>query len=349
MAMATLLPEEIQVDIHLRLPLKSIGICRCVCKLWCSLLCDPSFVKTRLNQTVHTNKNHRLIISHSKYCSDINPTIYSIDYASISASSLSLSLSLELIPSSFKCIASGTIGKDDDNSICIWNPMTGEYKKIESGCDFMVEYDGYNFRYGFGNDNLIGDYKVVRIGKYLGLFDGKVYTLASNSWRRVGSGKHYEFSRERRYPGVLLNGALHWLGCVTTGKEGSSEVIVAFDVSSERSIHLPFPDGIIAPPPELGDDDDLNKDVGGLGDCLCLSVVRFVWIDVWVMQEYGVQESWIKQFTFEYGAWNIPLSSSRYSFCKPIWSFENCEILLDTSEGLLFCFCMIRKLEELEE
>ncbi|XP_026409930.1 F-box/kelch-repeat protein At3g06240-like [Papaver somniferum] len=231
-------------------------------------------------------------------------------------------------------IASGTIGVDDDNSIFIWNPTTGEYKKIESECDFVVEYDGYNFRYGFGHDNIIEDYKVVKIGKGSGCFDVQVYTLGLNCWRSGGSVKHYKFSRRRRYPGLLLKGALHWLGRVTTVQEGSSEVIVAFDVSRERLIHLPFPDGITAPPQELGNDDRYTI-VGGLGDCLCLSVVTFLWIDIWVMREYGVQESWIKQFTFEYGAWDAPPSSSRFSFCKPLWFFENSEILLDTFEDLL--------------
>ncbi|KAG5547493.1 hypothetical protein RHGRI_013248 [Rhododendron griersonianum] len=39
------LPDDILVDILSRLQAKVVGQCKCICKHWCSLIEDPSFVE----------------------------------------------------------------------------------------------------------------------------------------------------------------------------------------------------------------------------------------------------------------------------------------------------------------
>ncbi|XP_026404913.1 F-box/kelch-repeat protein At3g23880-like [Papaver somniferum] len=352
--------EEIQVEILIKLPVNSISICRCVCKFWYTLLNNPRFIK---NQLIRSNNNPRLLLTHSRYWSGKDPKIYSIDYDSIlspPSSSVSLAISCE-----YECngavkldypfinepriefqllgscdglvsfgVSSGTLDVDQENSICIWNPSIGEYKKISMPfSDFIggQEWDWKcNARYGIGYDCIVDDYKLVRIGdsENSGRFQVEVYTLGLDSWKTVEF-ICYSFRHGiRRFPGVLLNGTLHWLG-ISVVQELSYDVIVCFDISNERLIEIQFPEGIMTPQVG-GEQESYHINLGVLGDRLCLAVGDVgVEIEMWVMQKYGERRSWTKQFT------TTQLSMTQYSFIKPIWSYENGEILIDTCKDLI--------------
>ncbi|XP_026439160.1 F-box/kelch-repeat protein At3g06240-like [Papaver somniferum] len=217
--------------------------------------------------------------------------------------------------------------------IYIWNPSTNEYKQIS--CSTFDDRD-YCFRakYGFGYDNSIDDYKVVRIlgrdsCEYHECLDIQVYTLGSDPWHRVQT-VPYSFACEKRFSSLLFNGALHWLAynVASQGQGKSWEVIVAFEISKERHLHLLLPKETIKGWREVGND---KKRLGVLGDCICLSISFLVHgrTDIWIMQDYGVQDSWTKQFTI------TQLQMHKYFSCKPIWTFENGEILLETVKDLI--------------
>lgn len=360
--MLSRLPEEIQLEIFMKLPANSILICRCVCKFWYSLLCNPKFVNNHLIQTIQTRKP-RFILSRTHLWLSKNPIVYSIDYASVLSSlslsiSTSLSLSMSVVyddcdfdgalrldyPFEYKKIRSFNVlgscngliclsiadgcGNPLDNSICIWNPTTREYKEISLPQYPLVEEEySYQIRYGFGHDSEIGDYKVVRISgseNSPDCFSMKVYTLGLDSWNCIDNPSSYSFLPFTNTCGLLFHGALHWIG------KASSKVIVAFKISSERLLDVPLPE-VIMVPPENGEELDIH--VGVLGDCLCLAVlVRDIRSDVWVMQEYGVRESWTKQFTITQD--QLSIRWDMYKF-KPIWSFENGEILINTHTDLI--------------
>ncbi|XP_026377669.1 F-box/kelch-repeat protein At3g06240-like [Papaver somniferum] len=362
------LTEEVQADVFLKLPLKSIGKCRCVCKLWRNLLCSSGFVKYHLDSSMQSDNPRLMITATMNHKQDV---LYSIDYASTLSSA---SLSIKTINNKSSCASSraceckevvrmyypfeydqggGSVhilgscngliclatsnypfGSDLGYRICIWNPSTREYKKILSDIEFK-----YRYRYGFGYDQNIDDYKVVSILEDIekpGYFQAQVYAIKSDTWTTIQSIPYLFPFRGIQFPSVLFDGALHWLG-VTTTKETNSEVIVSFDISNDRFRDVGIPEEAMTPPIGVSSGKNLGV-VRLVRDCPCLAVrISCMCYVFWVMQDYGVKESWTKQFNIaqetiaKYDFWNS----------KPIWFLKNGR---DTDE--YFCrFCFIRPKE----
>ncbi|KAI3993385.1 hypothetical protein MKX01_010128 [Papaver californicum] len=113
---------------------------------------------------------------------------------------------------------------------CICNPYTREYVNLPR----IIEKDGLVLS-GFGYYQATNEYKVVRI--YYKFLDQastahvEVYTLGSgHGWRNIGE-VACQFSSS---PGILANGALHWLDC-------KRHTIMAMDLVDEEFNLLPSP------------------------------------------------------------------------------------------------------------
>ncbi|GMP76920.1 hypothetical protein CsSME_00033389 [Camellia sinensis var. sinensis] len=62
-------PDEILVEVLLRLPVKSLCRIRCVSKPWLSLISDHHFIKTYLNRNTNELEQLILILDFSDFCS----------------------------------------------------------------------------------------------------------------------------------------------------------------------------------------------------------------------------------------------------------------------------------------
>ncbi|KAG5632006.1 hypothetical protein H5410_003723 [Solanum commersonii] len=133
---------------------------------------------------------------------------------------------------------------------------------------------------------------VITLSCYRGVLEGDllctyvhVYSARMGFWRRLERISHNGAIPIHGF-GVFLNGALHWL----VGKYYcSTSIIVAFNLTDEKFFEVPIPTitttsllhfyGIVA-----------------LKGCLCVMGDRRNEneIDVWMMKEYGVVESWTK-------------------------------------------------------
>ncbi|XP_026417557.1 F-box/kelch-repeat protein At3g06240-like [Papaver somniferum] len=339
------LPEEVHDEIFLKLPGESILSSRCVCKFLYTLLSKPSFIKNHVNRTNQSKENPKLWFNHFPPLNP--PIIYSvpIDYASISSSSPHDGAVLINYPSECENLYFlNYLGSCDGlicsrifraarerncfmatNDIVIMNPLTREYK------EFTMPIEGYTHAYGFGYDSNIDDYKLVIISGSEGCLKTHVYRVKSDSWSSIQGPVNYSFHGGIKAEGVFFNGALHWLGTRTT-EEAWSQVIVSFDVSSETMVDMPLPENIVSPTDYWG---EIYRNIGVLGDSIC---VAFIWdsvrIDVWVMQKYGVKESWTKRFTTP----KLPCPSQGLLFWKPLWCFDNGEILIDDDSEQLHLY-----------
>ncbi|OVA09860.1 F-box domain [Macleaya cordata] len=330
--MSSVLPDDIIVNIFSRLPVKSILRFRCVCKPWCKLFKSPNFVKMHLNHGVEKEKFSLILI-------DNEVLMYSMDYYDSSLTSSTYYEAVE-IDYPFKSLGNEVHIRGACNGllcieprrvkgelICIWNPSTKEYKEIPMPEDEKfpshLDIDHSEISYGFGYDCNIEDYKLVRVMNFYGIdndgekvFYGcevKVFTLGSNSWKHIPSIYPYDIY----FDGVLVNGALHWRATPWIGGSKGADAIVSFDIGHERLTEVS---------PLVSLDDKFYKTVGVVGGCLCIFAQSYnVGIEVWVMKDYGVRESWTKLFTI---AQQSILGSRAYKYLSPMQSLKNGEILL---------------------
>ncbi|KAM7523253.1 hypothetical protein LguiA_013155 [Lonicera macranthoides] len=99
-----------------------------------------------------------------------------------------------------------------DEYIFLLNPTTSKYwKSAVCRIPLGVKYIVFGFGYGDAKD----DYKVVRMVQFYGKdkesfrAEVSVYSLKSNSWRRIGDFPYY--LSYKRVSGVLASGALQWV------------------------------------------------------------------------------------------------------------------------------------------
>ncbi|XP_023898475.1 F-box protein At3g07870-like [Quercus suber] len=182
------------------------------------------------------------------------------------------------------------------NDVYLWNPSIRKFKKLPDTCLSQLHLA----KLGFAHHSQKNDYKVVRISRPftepMPPPEAEVYTLSSDSWKRVGISWRpnvvfYKFSCVKPFP--FVSGHLHWMLDMIEEGGGQEmryiEMILSFDVNSEKFKELPLPD------------DHSFKDGKNLTSVKeKLALAKFeqqphgMLCCVWVMREYGVRESWNK-------------------------------------------------------
>lgn len=87
---------------------------------------------------------------------------------------------------------------------------------------------------------------------------------------------------------MLVGSALHWV--VSRKPESdTANLVAAFDLTTEEYL--------LVPQPEFSSK-DFHMNIGELEGCLCI-LCNYIQkrVDVWVMKDYGVKESWTKLFS----------------------------------------------------
>ncbi|KAI8567027.1 hypothetical protein RHMOL_Rhmol02G0089700 [Rhododendron molle] len=286
------LPPDIVADVLVRLPVKSLCRFKCVSPSWKTLISSPQFAKTHLHIAIATNKPPKALLRSSSdapyfvYLADANPSsyaLYSVDLPDANPTGEKLgTLPAERFgewlmaskPFNGLLLVHGISYEPNFLS----NPFTRECKKLPKS-PFSDINSNEGSRYplrGFGYDSCTDDYKVVMVrNDDTDTDDVAVYSLKTDAWSIIQVSHKYLEPQT----GVYLNDRLHWL-CRYNDMNG-----IAFDLSDQvfREIQLP--------------DYELEcARLVVLRGCLCL--VCFLDNDegaeVWMMNKYGVTESWTK-------------------------------------------------------
>ncbi|KAK3217820.1 hypothetical protein Dsin_011790 [Dipteronia sinensis] len=320
------LPPEMIVDILSRLPVKSLCRFKCVSKSWLTLISHPRFVKMHLNQT-----------QREKLFLDAKECFYSVDLESLSCDVDKVeAVKLDIAPleSDLEVFIRNTWVNSSNGLLCfnlgkclwVYNPSTGERKQVP---DFCFHYRG-KFCFGFSYNDSIDDYKFVRLNHPGNIVE--IYSLRKNSWTSI---QHDLCNIRYRFDGIQgfpLNGAIHWEFYYGDNFKDQSQnkVIIAFDLAKEnfKTLQLPITENV-------------RCIVGLFGSYLCMLGKGIAdTYQLWVMKEYGVQESWTKILTF----------TSPSGFPKPVCYLNNTNIPMMHKylEGLVFYNPEHRELKNIE-
>ncbi|KAK0589339.1 hypothetical protein LWI29_012910 [Acer saccharum] len=174
--------------------------------------------------------------------------------------------------------------------VYVYNPFTRDYIELPKSTELLHQYPVY----GFGFNQTTNKYKVIKAvyrthlrGRRILSLEAEVQilTLGSPAWRNFGRLPYHLIHQGPSQ--VLVCGRIHWH---TWSGVRSSSPIISFDFEDEQFREVPKPDC-------GGLDHRPNIQLVDLGGCLSAAVYNnYREFEIWIMKEYNVKESWIKEF-----------------------------------------------------
>ncbi|PHU29633.1 hypothetical protein BC332_01726 [Capsicum chinense] len=350
-------PPDVITEILSRLPVISLLKFRCVSKAFKTLIDSPKFIKAHIKQQQERNPNAHLNLFLKAHNESDN--LFSLELTSNTSTQHHpkvLDHPLKQLDGPTQVLGScrGLVlisNSMSDNGV--WNPSTKRFRKLpvwefnpsrnSSGRaphgrgPGLMQISG-----GFGYDKDGEDYKVVTIGQWYHPDDEPkmvsevmVYSLRYGGWKKVEDCPYWLVKEEN---GTAAGGALYWLVTKEPFSCVRSWILVGLNLGTERFEKVPFPVG-------LGKSFQLNLAVLGkclcLISCYCISAKNHVLdhVDMWMMKDCGVEQSWVKLFTVEQldGRQN-------FSFLKPIaYSGTGKEVLLEIDNTKLLWYSLEKK------
>ncbi|KAI3474821.1 hypothetical protein Pfo_030132 [Paulownia fortunei] len=286
------LPEDVIVEILLRLPVKTLLQFKCVCKHWYALIGSPSFVNQHFG---HKSNQERLLIRHYRPDEEQYAFALYVDelfYGYEETDHLQMPVTVAALMGPLNgvfCVVSIS------GHMALLNPAMRQFKPLPLVHPTVQPHlSSYDNLLGFGLDPLSGDHKLVSIQyfwneemdvpHYPSLVS--VYNSCSDSWRHFEDVDLVNSSRcaYRSLCNTYLNGVYYWL----TEFNDTDVAILAFDMSSEKFQEIQVPDCIKSKEGDL----TLYGDSIALLTCDLDKIDKCV--DVWVMEKEGC---WTKSST----------------------------------------------------
>ncbi|KAK6918768.1 F-box associated domain, type 3 [Dillenia turbinata] len=264
---------------------------RFVCRAWRALANDPFLPEMHFSRTA--KKNPCLMLY-----ADI-PLRSQLSFINISSNDTKGELANQIhVPFGDKMPEFDIIGSCNGllclhnslfkDPIFVYNPFTQTCIELPKS----VQYSIQEVVFGFGYHPKACEYKIVKIAYYrtspngqllIRRSDVQVFTLGSDSWRSIG--KMPYILDGCRPSEALVNGRLHWV----TGRRNSHQ-IVSFDLADEQFRQVQGPAGSVW--------NWLKLYLAVLDGCLTATIYRHSGrLEIWMMKDYDVPESWIKQYS----------------------------------------------------
>ncbi|KAK1367625.1 hypothetical protein POM88_033719 [Heracleum sosnowskyi] len=327
------LHEHIILEILCFLTAKFIIRCSCVCKDWAKLIYQPYFTHVYLSKRkaplqLVLEKNNNLVLATLDENLYIDTSPHNILVPSELIFDLNIRRFFDVQPSVcleiFTCKVTGWIlatdqapysylGKEYEcQPYHIYNPITGQHIVVEKVKRADIEWSSCALIFAEKTNQL----------KLLGFYSRKgsrrleadVQTIGSNAWRSIGA---TPCDREGCELPVLLNGHCHWLDC-------DKAVVNCFDSEKEVFQVIQTPPGFM----HYMSNNNINfSNIGSVNGCLCLSVGSMGnehnSFELWVMNKYGNQDSWIKKYVL----YDLRIFYPG-ALLEPLTCLENGEILM---------------------
>ncbi|KAI8558118.1 hypothetical protein RHMOL_Rhmol04G0064300 [Rhododendron molle] len=287
------IPIPILMEILSKLPITTIRNCRCVCSYFRNLISDPEFAQLHLptsqplllyRSELHLPTSQPHLLYRSDACTDYTLFKFNLPEGLEVLSSCN-GLICFYLPRTY-------------NPYYVWNPVVGERVIVPQTEKAFFDQCGSGFGFCPGTNQ----YKVLRfltLGTGLIKLEAEINTLGTDLRRTVGDAPRYLHWYSG---GCFLNGALHW---IVHNTENRFESMCCFDFGKEQ--FQPFPG-----PSNFHGFGVYSMNMGVLKDGLSVFYQTTIHtLDIWVMKDYAVQESWTGDFVVQ-----VPRGET---FCGPIY------------------------------
>ncbi|KAJ1389594.1 F-box-like domain superfamily [Sesbania bispinosa] len=323
------LPSHITTHILLQLPMKSILICRYVCKSWNALISDPNFAQMHLKRApvgflIRTN-DPKSVSRRTLHLLEYEPEMFESgdedQFCCCEDNFLKPQchrhLKLEPIfklpyhktgNGKFDVVNScnGLLclcDPKDGDPLVVCNPVTGEFIRLPKATRIDKIHQGPIYA-GFGFQPKTNEYKVIRmlhryvqipnpghIREWEWVFEGMDVEMHTLG---TSTWRHVGVDPRRftalRFP-TCVNGALHWINY------GGKSSILCFNIESERFQPFPSLPHVLENNDEINDIDTVS--MGELRGSLYICAASSFTIRTWVMKKYGIGDSWTKVFNID--------------------------------------------------
>ncbi|GLT95736.1 hypothetical protein SLE2022_134010 [Rubroshorea leprosula] len=340
--MPTFLPELISA-VLLRLPVKSLLRFRCLSTSFCAEIDSTDFVKNHLNRSIQGKTRPKLIITDEDI--ESGSTFYAADFDDglkevilLNKPSKSTQLDDTLVCNNscngliLLVIFFNDLGSESIK-LALWNPFTRRCKSIPPSPVKIGSKKSLEF--GLGHDSALDDYKIVMIieGEYYLKFQVWIFSLKSNSWRRIKD-LHLGEDDFRSCVCGFANGVLYW---ECKGKT------LGFDVVNELFFNLPLLPNGGGTMTSLG---PYNDSIAVLEDNLYISKIAptYKTVDFYlrvngkggVKAESVAEGSWMKAFTIEEEGLSIKFQDVDFMPWPSAYSKDGDSILLYTRNEMFW-------------
>ncbi|KAL2921859.1 hypothetical protein RDABS01_013350 [Bienertia sinuspersici] len=298
------LVEELILEILYRVPVKSLGRCKLVCKSWFNLISDPEFAIAHLEFSSNNTQPSTIVIQKHNITSSLK-----FDDSTCIAEGVTLAPFEHqfLHDNVFDCRYCFIIGSSDGlicvyvkemddrrrgrDSLYLWNPCTTEDSEISlpiKGGSFYVHIDSSWFGCVPSSDDyiILLLYTVYKPSYNMCMF---LYSLRYDRWRDICVSDEY-LDLITGAESVFFNEALHYLVC--------RNWMVKFDLVTETFKRIPFSIKADLVPQY----NEMVLGVIGEYDCLCVMFVNRSeeWMfELWTLEEYGKWDSWEKLYRID--------------------------------------------------
>lgn len=319
-------------DILSRLPAKSLLSCQCVCKRFDALIRNPDFINSHLNRATSTTSADICSISVLSFDKEDRGRSFTehmlVESATDDQFELSFSYVKHLNPIASQFVVIGScnglfcvdLRAPDERCasfILMWNPVTKQNRFLPKP-QIDASAKGVNLVLAFGFVPETNDYKVVRIVYYYSAENSsaisdeddmfvmqiEVYTMSTDSWTTFEASSlccsvvsNLSLEEDpvlpldiRKSSPVFLKGAFHWLAIDPRNHEDNQSAIVSFDLKDEQLRLMT----VLDPCRQGGKLVLINELLSHIVSHQPRDGVAY---DIWVMNSYGLKESWTKQFT----------------------------------------------------
>lgn len=291
------LPHDILLHILSRLPFSSLVQFRYVCRSWRLLAQHPQLLHFHTPpRDEDQDDNFRCLIFHCDY--PIRNHLYFVDFPAFRhdkepVKRVFTPFSAAMPEYDVVGSCNGLLCLSDslyNDKLFIYNPFTRDYLELPKTKEFLNP----DVVCGIGFHPQTKQFKVLKIVYSRGFrrikrysshhSEVQIFTLGTSNWRSIGKICHHLAQGQSQ---AVVNGRLHWVSLPRRYHLGRS--LVSFDLADEQFREIPKP--------EFGSLSRCNYHLVILDGCLSAAAYcSYGKMEIWVMKEYGVRESWVKRF-----------------------------------------------------